>query len=85
MPSKNESIICHPKATLLGCIINREWLNFGLIIAQEMSMRAKQSQTSLSFQVLISDLCRWAGVSFMAKTDVEVTSTSSTDIMRIEV
>ncbi|WMV41908.1 hypothetical protein MTR67_035293 [Solanum verrucosum] len=34
--------------------------------------------------VVKSDLCRRAGVPFVAKMDVEVTSTSSTDIRRIE-
>ncbi|WMV13737.1 hypothetical protein MTR67_007122 [Solanum verrucosum] len=71
MPSQNESIHQHPKAALLRCIIDRERLNLGLIIALQMSMRAKRSQTSLPFLVLISDFCHQVGVSLVAKTNVE--------------
>jgi len=81
MPSHNESIIRHPKAALLGCIIE---LNLGSIIAQKIAMRAKQNQTSFPFHVLFKSLCRRSGVPFVAKTDIEVTYSSSCDICRIE-
>uniref|UniRef100_M1DWF3 Putative plant transposon protein domain-containing protein n=1 Tax=Solanum tuberosum TaxID=4113 RepID=M1DWF3_SOLTU len=85
MPSNNESIIRHPKAALLGCIIDRESLHLGSIISHEIAMRAKQNQTSLPFLILISALCRRVGVNFMAKTDIEVTPYLSCDIYRIKV
>uniref|UniRef100_M1DYD8 Uncharacterized protein n=1 Tax=Solanum tuberosum TaxID=4113 RepID=M1DYD8_SOLTU len=61
-----------------------ERMYLGEIISKEIVTREKQNQTLLPFPVLISDLCYRAGVPFVAKTDTEVTLTSSTDIRRIE-
>uniref|UniRef100_M1DAM9 Putative plant transposon protein domain-containing protein n=1 Tax=Solanum tuberosum TaxID=4113 RepID=M1DAM9_SOLTU len=83
MPFQNKSILRHPKATCLGSIIARRRINMGLLISQEMAMRAKQKMTSLPFPVLVTELCKRAGVPHDTTRDIEVTLSSATDIWRI--
>uniref|UniRef100_M1D9W1 Putative plant transposon protein domain-containing protein n=1 Tax=Solanum tuberosum TaxID=4113 RepID=M1D9W1_SOLTU len=84
MPSQNESILRHLKVACLGSIMSRRQFNLGLLDSQEMAMKAKQTQRSLSFPVLITDLCQQAGVPRDITRDVKVTPSSSTNIRRIE-
>lgn len=68
----------------MGCIMDRLPFNLGAIIAPEIFVRAKQTTTSFPLSVLITALCRRAGVPFRRTTDVEITATASIDIHRIE-
>lgn len=84
MPSQNELILQHSKIALVECIMDRRKLNLGSIIASKILTRAKQLQNSPPFPGLITELCRCVGVQFHKKIDLEITSSTSIDIWRIE-
>lgn len=80
MSSQNKSVLCHPKAALLGSIIDRQRFNLVSIIVLENLLRARQRQTPLPFPVIIIDLCKRDGVPIIDANDLGVAPTSSGDI-----
>ncbi|XP_015168623.1 uncharacterized protein [Solanum tuberosum] len=84
MPSQKKSILRHPKVAYLGSIMVRRQIDLGLLVSQEMVLRAKQTHTSLPFPILITELCQSAGVPREPSSDIEVTPFFSTDIRSIE-
>lgn len=84
MPSQNELIHEHSKVVLIISIIKKEKFNVGEIIGEEILLRTRQDQTSLSLPMLITQLCERLGVPFQGKTYVRITPVSSNYIWKIE-
>uniref|UniRef100_M1DNZ6 Putative plant transposon protein domain-containing protein n=1 Tax=Solanum tuberosum TaxID=4113 RepID=M1DNZ6_SOLTU len=82
MTSQNESILKNLKVVLVVTIITEE-INVGTIIADEIFLQARQEQTSLPFPVIITQPCEREEVPFWEKSDVMITTISSSDIKRI--
>uniref|UniRef100_M1DRI0 Putative plant transposon protein domain-containing protein n=1 Tax=Solanum tuberosum TaxID=4113 RepID=M1DRI0_SOLTU len=78
MPSQNESILHHPKAVLVGTIIDRENIKVWTIIVEEKVMRDQYEQTSLPFHVLIKKICQDARVLYKGNNDMQIIPASST-------
>lgn len=84
MPSQKKYILLYAKAAFLGFLIKGITLNLGWIIASKMLKHATQLLALLPLSVLINKLCKHARVPRYVNNDEEVSTTSSTDILRIE-
>lgn len=79
------NLLFAPKGCSIGMYRRLVEAQIRLYISLEIALRDKQNQISLPYSILIISLYRKAGVSFMAKTDVEINPSSSCDICRIEI
>lgn len=62
IPSQNESILLLTRASYLRSIMYMRSIDLGLLISQKITKMAKQTHISLSFLVLVNELCRRPGV-----------------------
>lgn len=85
IPYQNKSIHHHPKAALVGSIMDYRKLNLRSIIAPEILTKGKHHQTSLQFLSLNTTLWWRARVPIIHKTDVKIVPPAFIDIRCIEV
>lgn len=60
-------------------------IDLGLLTLLEMAMTATQKQTSFSFPIIITKLCKYSSVPLHTARDIENTRSSSNDIRHIVV